>query len=242
MAAHSPRARRAALLLGVTLALLGAGVVACKPASDTGNAAAARPPAGTAATAAGAARPASELLARADSGRIRGSAAAPIWIVEISDFQCPFCKMWHDSTYPAIVREYVETGKARLAYINFPLGNHPNAVPAAEAAMCASVQGKFWEMQNAVFATQERWARLPDAVPFYDSLATREGVAMPAWRECMSTHATLPLIEADRDRGSAAGVSSTPSFLIGNEAIAGAQPIGAFREVVERALRSAAPR
>jgi protein-disulfide isomerase len=151
--------------------------------------------------------------------------------------------MWHDSTYPAIVREYVSTGKARLAFINFPLGNHQNAMPAAEAAMCASPQGKFWEMHSAIFDTQERWASRPDAAPLFDSLATSVGVGMPAWRECVSSDVMLPLIEADYDRGSAAGVRSTPSFLIGNEAIAGAQPLPVFRAAIERALRAApAPR
>jgi len=228
---------RARVLVGLLLA-----ATACKPSSDTN----ARP-AGTQAgeTSATSAAPSgdSALVARADSGRIKGSPSAPIWIIEVSDFQCPYCKMWHDSTYPALLREYVETGKARLAYLNFPLGNHQHAVPAAEAAMCASAQGKFWEMHSAIFRTQERWAPLPDARPVFDSLATAVGVGLPAWRQCMSTHATLPLVEADRDRGMAAGVRSTPSFLIGNEGLAGAQPIGAFREAIERALRAApAPR
>jgi protein-disulfide isomerase len=232
---HSPfmddfvRTRR-----GLQAALLAATVLACRAdrtdrpvaANATGNT-----PASTAASDSG-------IMAQADAGRIRGSADAKVWVVEVSDFQCPYCKMWHDSTYPAIVKEYVESGKVRMAYVNFPLGNHQHAVPAAEAAMCASAQGKFWEMHSAIFDTQERWTPMGDARPVFDSLAKATGVAMPAWQLCMSSHATLPLIEADRDRGDASGVRSTPSFLIGNEAIAGAQPIETFRQVIERALRA----
>src|SRR5437868_5456634 len=61
----------------------------------------------------------SALLERADKARIHGDTAAKVWLVEISDFECPFCKRWHDQTYPALVRNYVQTGKVRMAYVNF---------------------------------------------------------------------------------------------------------------------------
>ena len=172
----------------------------------------------------------------ADRGRIQGSASAPVWLVEVSDFQCPYCRMWHDSTYAAIVRDYVSTGKVRLAYLNYPLGIHVNAVPAAEAAMCASAQNKFWPMHDLLFETQDKWEQLPDPNVFFDSLATRAGVDHPQWIACVSKHLSRPLIEADRSRSQQRGVQSTPSFFIGDEAIAGAQPIADFRAAIERQL------
>ena len=72
---------------------------------------------------------------RADHARIQGKDDAPLWIVEVSDFQCPYCRAWHEETYPDVIKEFVETGKARLAYINFPIPGHQNAWPAAEAAI-----------------------------------------------------------------------------------------------------------
>src|SRR6185503_10424434 len=66
----------------------------------------------------------------ADLARIQGSSTAPIWVIEVSDFQCPFCKEWHDQTYKKLRDEFVSTGKIRLAYINFPLNQHVNAWPA----------------------------------------------------------------------------------------------------------------
>src|SRR5687768_3753388 len=105
------------------------------------------------------------LMARADAARIQGSSTAPVWVVEVSDFQCPFCKTWHDSTYRALRREFVIPGTVRLAYINYPLPNHANAMPAAEAAMCAGTQGKFWEMHDGLFHTQATWAHMPNAAP-----------------------------------------------------------------------------
>src|SRR5688572_22203201 len=130
---------------------------------------------GTAASGSSAAAPTSAandpLVARADSGRIRGNPAAKVWMIIASDFQCPYCKMWHDQTDLAIRKEYVDNGKVRLAFVNFPLGNHPHAVPASEYAMCASAQGKFWEMHDQIFAAQERWAPMPDATAVFDELA-----------------------------------------------------------------------
>ena len=70
--------------------------------------------------------------ARADRARIRGAETATVWLVEISDFQCPFCKQWHDETFAKIDQEYVKTGKVRMAYLNFPLTRiHKNAQVAA---------------------------------------------------------------------------------------------------------------
>jgi protein-disulfide isomerase len=176
----------------------------------------------------------------ADRGRIRGAESAPVWLVEVSDFQCPFCKQWHDQSFAAIDREYVQTGKVRLAYLNYPLSSiHKNARAAAEAAMCASVQNKFWELHESLFATQERWAEVDNPVPTFDSLAVAAGVAAPAWRQCMASHATAPLIDADRDRSSRSGVGSTPTFFVGDRLLAGAYPVDSFRVAIDAAIAKA---
>jgi protein-disulfide isomerase len=176
----------------------------------------------------------------ADRGRIRGSEAAPIWLVEVSDFQCPFCKRWHEEAFATIDREYVQTGKVRLAYLNFPLSSiHPNARAAAEAAMCASVQGKFWPLHDALFRTQERWAGMENPMAIFDSLAVAAAVAPAPWRACMTSHATVPLIDADRDRSATAGVKSTPTFFIGDRKLEGAYPVDSFRVAIDAAIARA---
>lgn len=151
---------------------------------------------------------------RADRGRITGDSTAKVWVVMLSDFQCPFCKQWHDASFAKLMTDYVNTGKVRLAFQNVPLSMHPYAVPAAEAAMCASVQNRFWPMHDALFATQQHWEALPNPQPVFDSLATATGVNMPLWRECVSQHRTLALIQADHDRASSRGVNSTPTFWV----------------------------
>jgi protein-disulfide isomerase len=180
------------------------------------------------------------LLQRADRNRIQGDGAAPVWVIVASDFQCPFCRTWHEETYQTLVKDYVRTGKVRLAYLNYPLNSHRNAWPAAEAAMCASVQGMFWEMHDAIFTTQERWSAMPNALPLFDSLAVNKFALNPdEWRSCMSTHATAPLVQADFERLRSAGVESTPSFFVGDRGISGAQPTDVFRAAIEQALAKA---
>jgi protein-disulfide isomerase len=173
---------------------------------------------------------------RIDAARILGDSTAKVWMIMVSDFQCPYCKQWHDESFAALRHEYVDNGKVRLAYYNFPLSMHPNAVPAAEAAMCAGAQNKFWPMHDALFAAQATWAPLPDPSRIFDSLATKVGLDVSTFNSCRTTHATLSMIKADQDRAERAGVQSTPTIIIGNKIIAGAQPTDNFRRALDAAL------
>jgi len=175
-------------------------------------------------------------ITRADLARIQGSPTAPLWVIEVSDFQCPYCKQWHDETYNAFINQYVKTGKVRLAYVNFPLGIHAHAFPAAEAAMCAGVQNKFWPMHDSLFASQGRWESSADPQATFDSLARSTGVDMTRWRDCVQSGKMKSLIQADHDRASQAGVGATPSFLIGDKLLAGAQPLSDMQRVIDSAL------
>jgi protein-disulfide isomerase len=199
-------------------------VIACAhtDAASADSAKKAAPTATTAAATPTAAKAQDTISARADSGRVIGNASAPIWVIEASDFQCPYCKQWHDAEFQKLVDKYVKTGKVRLAFLNMPLGMHQHALAAAEAAMCASVQGKFWPMHDALFASQRTWEALPDPTATFGSLAGGTGVNMPAWQKCMKDHLTLPMIQADRERVIAAKVNSTPTFFVGNQILEGA--------------------
>lgn len=188
-----------------------------------------------------AASPDSALLAAADMARIRGSADAPVWLLIVSDFQCPYCRMWHQQSYDAIDREYVQPGKVQLAYINLPIPTHANAKPAAEAAMCAGVQGKFWELADGIFATQERWSQMPIGSAVFDSIADAHALDMPQWRKCVEDHETRGMVEADAARAGQIGIGSTPSFVIlrGDSlvrGIEGAFPTDTFRLALDAAL------
>ena len=176
-----------------------------------------------------------DILQRADAARIQGAANAPVWIVEVSDFQCPFCKQWHDSVYPAIVREFIKPGIVRMAYVNLALPQHQHAVPAAEAALCVGLQDKFWPMHDKLFDTQTRWVQLADARPFFDSLALSTGVNASEFRSCLGSQLMRRIVNGDRTRASTSGVQSTPTFFVGDQPILGVGSIAAFRAAIERA-------
>jgi len=177
--------------------------------------------------------------ARFDRSRIMGDSTARVWLVMVSDFQCPYCKQWHDASFAALEHEYVQTGKVRMAFINFPLVAHPNAMPAAVVAMCAGAQGKFWVMHDVLFNTQERWAARYPVMPVLDSLAGANGVDVHALDACVSSHAPDALIQADLDRAARAGVASTPSIIIGKELLAGVRPTDTYRHALDSALAAA---
>jgi protein-disulfide isomerase len=223
----------------LTAALFGLFLPACTPSGGSPSSEA------SAKTPAAAAKPVSDpktdaLIAKADRGRIEGSPNAKVWLVIVSDFQCPYCKQSHDSTFEQIRNEYVRTGKIKVAYVNFPLNSHQHAWPAAHSAMCASEQGKFWEYGDALFATQEKWAAMQTPTPVFDSIAKAVGVDVKQWKECVTSERMQGLIRSDRDRGIEAGVNSTPSFLVGDKGLAGVHPIEDFRKLLDPAIAAAA--
>ena len=104
----------------------------------------------------------SVVLERADRARTRGAADAPIRIVEISDFECPFCARFHSESSRAVDSLYVRSGIARYVWISYPSSGHPRAWPAIEAAFCAGAAGRFWEMHDVLFERQDEWVRAAD--------------------------------------------------------------------------------
>ncbi len=225
---------RSAFYIGPAIALA---LAACSGVEVSKGDAAAVAPGAAADTA-----PADPRVAIADTARILGDPAAKVWLVMASDFQCPACKLWHDSFAPEIMRDYVATGKVRFAYTNFPLDHiHMNARAASEAAMCAAAQGgqKFWGMHDRLFAKQEEWAPVPDPVPQFRQLAIEAGVDTAAWNKCLIDDVMVPVVEADRERGRAGGVNQTPYFFVGDQKVGGAIPANRLRPMLDAAIAQA---
>jgi len=95
--------------------------------------------------------PTIDMQALLDDDEFEGNEDAPVTIVEFSDFQCPFCSRFYSQTLPQLKENYIDTGKVKLIYRDFPLSFHPEAQGAAEAGECASDQGKFWEFHDYIF-------------------------------------------------------------------------------------------
>jgi len=166
--------------------------------------------------------------------RTKGSATAPVTVYEMSDFQCPFCKRQVDNTWPLLQKEYIATGKVRWIFINYPLTSiHPNAVPAAELAMCAGRAGKFWEAHDLVFRTQKVWAPLKDPGPFLSSLLDSLKLKKLSVVQCLEKGETRGEIQSDVEGSIRAGAQSTPTFYIEGGLMLGAQPVELFRAVLD---------
>ncbi|MBC8086527.1 MAG: thioredoxin domain-containing protein [Phycisphaerae bacterium] len=179
-------------------------------------------------------------MSRADLGRYEGRATAPIWIVMVSDFQCPYCRDWHDSTLAQVRKAYVETGKARLAYLNLPLQGHRHAVAMAKAGLCAASQEKFWPYAEAMFNRQQTVANLGDVQPLLHSLAGDLKLDTAAFSHCTKSSAVTGLLNSDLRQANQANIRSTPSFFVGQFLLEGAVPFSSFSKAVDSALVVAA--
>jgi protein-disulfide isomerase len=175
------------------------------------------------------------------AGRTRGSATAPVTVYEMSDFQCPYCRTFALTTFPALDSAYVATGKVRWAFVNFPLTSiHPNASAAAQTAMCAARQNAFWPMHDLLYRHQDVWAPLKQPAAFFLSLADSAKISRPALLACVRSPATEEAVRADAQGAQRSGASSTPTFYIEGGLLVGAQPLPVFRQVLDSILESKA--
>lgn len=166
--------------------------------------------------------------------RSKGSSQAPVTVFEMSDFQCPYCRRHALESFPHIEREYIETGKVRWVYVNFPIPSlHPNAVPAAQAAMCSANQDAFWPVHDLLFLHQDVWGPLREPGEFLLTLADSVGIDRERLAECLQSQSTLAQIQTDAQGAVQAGATSTPTFYIEGGLLVGAHPIEVFRVVLD---------
>lgn len=171
-----------------------------------------------------------------------GSLEAKVAIVEFSDFQCPYCRRFHEQTFPQIEETYIETGRVRYFFRDFPLEQiHHEAVAAAVAAKCSGRQNKYWEMHHALFSQQGRLG--PE---LFAELARDLGLDLEAFQTCMGDPAREEEVMEDLAFGQSIGVRGTPHFLVGRieegrlvdvKSVSGAQPFASFQSLIESLLR-----
>ena len=155
--------------------------------------------------------------------RSKGRPDAPVTVYEMADFQCPACRLFAVTVLPALEREYIETGKVRWVFINLPLTSiHPNAMAAAEVAMCASRQGRFWPTHDALYQRQDDWAKLAQARATLIALAQRAGTDKAKLLACLNEGGARQEVELDAQRAARSGAHATPSFYIEGGLLEGA--------------------
>ncbi len=162
---------------------------------------------------------------------IWGPQAAPITIIEFSDYECPYCRKWTSEIWPQIEQAYPD--QIRLVYKDFPLSQmHPNASPAASAARCADDQGKYWLFHDQLFASSSLSAQI------FNRIATSIGLNLTQWKDCINSDKYKADIEADYSYGAQLGITGTPTFFINGLPMVGAQPFSAFKQVIDKELAS----
>jgi protein-disulfide isomerase len=166
--------------------------------------------------------------------RSMGSPAAPITVYEMSDFQCPYCRRHAIDVFPALERQYINTGKVHWIFINFPLTSiPPNAAAAAELALCGARVGKFWPLHDLLYKYQEAWAPLKDPGAFLLSLADSVHAPRKTMEACLTSGAARPELEADAEAAHRSGAQSTPTFYIEGGLLVGAQPLEVWQQVLD---------
>lgn len=167
-----------------------------------------------------------------------GSPNAQVTIVEFSDFGCSFCAQFHKEVFPQLKAQYIDTGKVRFVYRDFPITQlHPQAQRAAEAANCAGEQGKFWEYHNKLFSTQKAWQKGSDSADLFKEYAVNLDLDRVAFEMCLASGKFKTEIEEDFGDGKKYGVKGTPAFFIDGRMIEGYVPFGEYVKVVEEEIR-----
>lgn len=164
---------------------------------------------------------------------------APVTIVEFSDFQCPFCRRFYEDTYIQLKKEYIDTGKARLVFRDYPLPFHPAAGVSAQAGECAQDQGKFSEYHDRIFAEQAKKGTGTVEYGAAELKAWARSVGMNGsdFDSCLDSGKYADEVAEDMKDGSAAGVDGTPSFFINGALVVGAQPYAVFKQAIDAALK-----
>lgn len=165
---------------------------------------------------------------------VKGKANAPVTIVEFSDYQCPYCGRFFNETLPSIQKNYIDTGKVKFVYKDFPLGFHENAQKAAEAARCVREQKGdigYFKMHDKLYGNQENLS-----VENFKKWARSLGANGEKFDSCLDSGKFASAVKADLDYGQSIGVSGTPAFFINGQMLSGAQPYSVFEQVIKAAL------
>jgi protein-disulfide isomerase len=163
-----------------------------------------------------------------------GPADAPITIVEFSDFQCPFCRRFHEETYQDLLNAY--PGQIRFVYRNLPLESiHPEAMPSAVASLCANDQNAYWDYHTKLFSSENLGRDI------YIQYASELNLNVEEFTACLDSGKHDEFIAQDIDFAVNLGIQSTPTFFVNGLAIVGAQPLSSFQQIIDLELAGEIP-
>lgn len=174
---------------------------------------------------------------------VLGEKNAQVTIIEFSDYQCPFCRKFWQDTLPSIKKDYIDTGKVKLVYKDFPLGFHPGAIPYAQAARCAREKGgdeAYFKMHDKIFQEQNKL----DGGTVQSTIEYPGDETLKKWAKdigydigsCLDSDKYKSEVQNDLSEGSSAGIQGTPGFFVNGQLVSGAQPFSVFKQLIDTEL------
>ena len=151
-------------------------------------------------------------LVTPESHRI-GSATATVVVTEFGDYECPACGAAHP-VIKELLAKYKDNKDIAFVFRNYPLPQHRNAIPGAQFAEAAGLQGKFWEMHDKIYDTQIKWSTMPDASSAFLGYAQELGLDMPKLAQDIKSDIVANKIKDDQTAGDAIDINSTPTFYV----------------------------
>ena len=174
-----------------------------------------------------------------DDDPMLGSADAKVLIIEFGDYQCPTCRQFWKDIEPRLKKDYIDTGKVKLVFRDFPLTTHPEAVLAAMAVNCARDQNKYWEFHDKVF--REQYNKGDDVIRLKSAdlkkWAKDIKLDSAAFDQCLDAEKYKAEVMKDKMEGEAAGVQGTPTFFINGRVMGGAQQYPEYRKLIDDLLK-----
>lgn len=148
-------------------------------------------------------------------GVVKGDPEAQVWVLEFADFQCPACRAFAQQTKPLLEMNYIDAGRVRFVYHDFPLTNiHPNAFLASRAGRCAEDGGRFWEFHDELYRNQGQWSAQANPVGTFADYAEAVGLDRRSFEACLRSDRHAELVTANMRLGAALGVPGTPTIMI----------------------------
>jgi protein-disulfide isomerase len=147
-----------------------------------------------------------------DSHRI-GLPMAKVVVTEFGDYECPACGAAHPVT-KELIAKYADAKDVAFVFRNYPLQQHRNAIPGAQFAEAAGLQGKFWEMHDKIYETQTKWSTMSDASSVFLGYAQELGLDMSKLSQDIKSDTVANRIKGDQTAGEAIGINSTPTFYV----------------------------
>lgn len=195
------------------------------------------------------AQPSGPVKVSVDNDPVLGDKNAPITLIEFSDYECPFCKKSFTDALPEIKKNYIDTGKVKLVFRDYPLSFHANAEKEAEAAECARAQSNdavYFKFHDQIFTkTTSNGTGL--ALTELPVIAKSLGLNVSTFQQCLDSGTFKEEVAKDMADGSAVGVSGTPSWFVGpsskdgqinGKLMVGAQPFSAFKVIIDEELKN----